>query len=604
MPSLLASAMARLGARSPFTIPSGVVATAPAVIARLAREIPELGFVTTKTISLEPRTGYREPIIYEYYPGCFVNAVGLANPGAPAFLEAMEPLLPLHGGKALLVSIMGSDPAEFLECATMLDPIADAFELNLSCPHVKGAGQAVGSDPDAVRTVLGLLKARLDKPIIPKLSPNLGDVAEMARLCQEAGADAIALINTVGPGLATDREGNPVLSNVVGGLSGSGVLPIGIRAVRDAAAAVTIPIIASGGIASADDVRAYARAGASLFAVGSGLAGMSTPEIVDFFRRLVNELEDCSPSLPCEAATHDANRQYPGATSERVHQEHGLADTPCSKSFRKGVRGTTLLQKGFPRNSYLSESNLVSRRTRTEYFKTAVVENAVMGAGIFRLTLERGIECDPGQFFFLRIPGQGEKPFSPAVDMPPTYFVRTVGAFTEALACLEPGAEIFMRGPYGRGFPELAPGDSLILVGGGTGIAPVLMAGMRWESHVRGCFFGFSREIGPEFRAYLSQQVPESRVLIDPPESPGEVVRAVTHDLVLHPGDYESVRIYVCGPAQMMGALVRVFEGKIPPNRIFLAREDIMRCGIGLCGSCATEDGLRSCVDGPVMNPG
>ena len=283
--------LAGLGVKSPFTIPSGIVTTVPSVIARIARDIPAIGFLTTKTLSVEARAGYREPVIHEYYPGCFVNAVGLANPGARKFLEAMLPLLPLHDNKPLIVSIMGGDDAEFLECALILDPIADAFELNLSCPHVKEAGQSIGSDPDTVRTIIRLLKKHIQKPIIPKLSPNLADIPGMARLCEEEGADALCLINTVGPGVATDTEGNPVLTNIAGGVSGSGILPIGLKAVREAALMVNIPIIAAGGIASPEDVRAYREVGASLFSVGSALAGMGSTQIADFFRDLVDSLE-------------------------------------------------------------------------------------------------------------------------------------------------------------------------------------------------------------------------------------------------------------------------------------------------------------------------
>jgi len=118
---------AALGIKHPFTIPSGIVTTLPSVIARIARSIPEIGFLTTKTISVQSREGYREPVLHEYYPGCFVNAVGLANPGAESFLSSMREFLPLYGSKPLLVSIMGCDAEEFLQCASILDPIADKF---------------------------------------------------------------------------------------------------------------------------------------------------------------------------------------------------------------------------------------------------------------------------------------------------------------------------------------------------------------------------------------------------------------------------------------------------------------------------------------------
>ncbi len=279
------SNLAPLGIKSPFTIPSGIVTTLPSVIARIARDVPQIGFLTTKTLSVEPRAGYREPIIHEYYPGCFVNAVGLANPGAERFLEAMKPLLPLHDRKPLFVSIMGLNAQDFLDCARILEPIADAFELNLSCPHVKDAGQCIGSDPDSVNSIIRLLKKHLDKPIVPKLSPNLGDIAGMAQLCEAAGADALSLINTVGPGIALDSQGRPILSNVMGGLSGAGILPVGLKAVREAASAVKIPIIASGGIDSAQDVRAYHSVRSRSFCSGVGSGGNDHAENNRFFQR-------------------------------------------------------------------------------------------------------------------------------------------------------------------------------------------------------------------------------------------------------------------------------------------------------------------------------
>ncbi len=250
----------------------------------------------------------------------------------------------------------------------MLDPVADAFELNLSCPHVKGAGQCVGSDPNSVYSIVKLLKQHIDKPIIPKLSPNLGDIAGMAFTCQDAGADALSLINTVGPGVAVDVDGNPVLSNVTGGLSGAGILPVGLKAVREAAASVNLPIIASGGMSSPRDVLAYHHAGADLFAVGSALAAMTTGQISAFFNRLVHELEQ---------------------------------------------EGEEVSESAFPRFC-----------RRTDYFVTRVTENTAVGAGMFKLRLESGPSCQPGRFFFLRLPGVGEKPFSPACDTEPSYLVQ------------------------------------------------------------------------------------------------------------------------------------------------------------------------------------
>ncbi|HTY24693.1 MAG TPA: tRNA-dihydrouridine synthase [Desulfomonilaceae bacterium] len=538
------SNLAHLGIKSPFTIPSGIITTVPSVIARLARDVPQIGFLTTKTLSVAPREGYREPVLHEYYPGCFVNAVGLANPGAQSFLEAMKSLLPLHDGKPLVVSIMGADAEEFLECARILAPIADAFELNLSCPHVQGAGQCVGSDPDSVSSIVRLMKKHVEKPIIPKLSPNLGDIAGMARLCEIAGADALSLINTVGPGIAVDSEGYPVLSNTTGGLSGAGILPVGIKAVREAASAVSLPIIASGGISSAREVRAYYTAGAGLFAVGSALAGMTTSRIEGFFDTLIHELESEKEEVfgPPEKAGH------------------------C----------------------------------RTDYFRTTVVENIPVGAGIFMLRLEDGSACEPGRFFFLRLSGVGEKPFSPLQDLEPIYLVRNVGPFTAALESLKPGDTIYMRGPYGKGFPAPEADEPLVLVGGGTGVAPIIMAASL-RGNIAKAFFGFSGDITEPFRREILNRIPGSKIVSDPPGTVGEVVRVLRADMAADPGVYSHCAAFVCGPRPMMKAVVEALGERLPDGSIYLAREDVMRCGIGVCGSCGTETGLRSCVDGPVM---
>jgi dihydroorotate dehydrogenase (NAD+) catalytic subunit len=539
------SRLARLNIASPFTIPSGIVTTVPSVLARIARDVPEIGFLTTKTVSVAPRPGYREPVIHEYYPGCFVNAVGLANPGAESFVQAMQQWLPLAGDKPLVVSVMGQDPEEFLACARIVQPIADAIELNLSCPHVKGAGQTIGSDPEMVRKVLHLVTRGQDKPVIAKLSPNLPDIAGMARLCEEAGADALCLINTVGPGMACDAEGSPILSNVVGGLSGAGVLPVGVKVVREAAAAVRLPIIAAGGIGNADDVRAYHQAGASLYSVGSALAGMNTVQIQAFFASLIADLEQGPQHHPHE-------------------------------------RGTNCV-------------------CRTTYVKTKVAENKAIGDGMFSLSLESAPPCDPGRFFFLRIPGQGEKPFSPAHNDKPSFLVRTVGPFTSALEKLHPGDDLFLRGPYGKGFPQPLRGKRLVLVGGGTGAAPLLMAADAWPDRIRRAFFGFSRRITDDFRQDILSRIPEAHIVIDPPDRVGEVIRLLIEDMAADPTVYEEAQAFLCGPSVMMKLAAEVLASTVSPDLIFMGREDIMRCGIGLCGSCGTETGLRSCVDGPVI---
>jgi len=155
----------------PFTIPSGIVATAIPIIDYFFRHVPQVGVLTTKSIGPEPRLGNREPILSQYAPGCFVNAVGLTNPGAERSAELFAELV-VPSDRFLLTSIFGGSVAEFVAVAELLAPFSDGLELNLSCPHAKGYGMAMGQDPTLVAEITAAVKAAVDIPVIPKLTPN------------------------------------------------------------------------------------------------------------------------------------------------------------------------------------------------------------------------------------------------------------------------------------------------------------------------------------------------------------------------------------------------------------------------------------------------
>ncbi|MGD8829195.1 MAG: tRNA-dihydrouridine synthase, partial [Pseudomonadales bacterium] len=200
----------------PFTIPSGIVATAVPIIEYLFQHAPEIGVMTTKSIGPQPRAGYREPVYSQYAPGCFVNAVGLTNPGAERSAELFA-CLDVPSDRFLLTSIFGGSIEEFVAVARLLAPHSDGLELNLSCPHAKGYGMAMGQDPELVREITAAVKAAVDIPVVPKLTPNAANIAEIAEAAVAGGADALCAINTVGPGYFS-AHGSPVLSNEVGGL--------------------------------------------------------------------------------------------------------------------------------------------------------------------------------------------------------------------------------------------------------------------------------------------------------------------------------------------------------------------------------------------------
>ena len=145
----------------PFTIPSGIVSTAPSIIQRIFDDLPEIGVITTKSVGPVPRAGNREPVYSQYAPGCFVNAVGLTNPGAEEARKGFESLT-IPEDRFLLVSIFGGSIEEFVEVAKILAPVADGLELNLSCPHAQGYGMAMGQDPEMVKAIVSAVKAAVD----------------------------------------------------------------------------------------------------------------------------------------------------------------------------------------------------------------------------------------------------------------------------------------------------------------------------------------------------------------------------------------------------------------------------------------------------------
>jgi dihydroorotate dehydrogenase (NAD+) catalytic subunit len=232
-------------------------------------EIDRLGAVVVKGIRLTAWQGNRPPRMVEV-PGGLVNAIGLQGPGVEGFVNDYLPALREYD-VPVIVNIWGTTVDEYGEVAGRLSDVAgiDALEINISCPNIKEGGIAFGTDPKAAAAVVRTVRGRTALPIIPKLSPNVTDIALFARISQEEGADAVSLINTL-PAMVIDIETRkPVLSNGVGGLSGPAVHPVAVRLVWEAARAVQIPVIGMGGIVSAEDAIELIIAGASAVAVGT-----------------------------------------------------------------------------------------------------------------------------------------------------------------------------------------------------------------------------------------------------------------------------------------------------------------------------------------------
>ena len=231
-------------------------------------DLEKVGAVTVKGTTLEPRAGNKGQRAVET-PSGMLNCVGLENPGSDYFIENTLPALQKID-VPVIVNIAGSTPEEYGELAKKLDiEGVHAIEINISCPNVKHGGIAFGTCPESAAEVVRAVKANTGKMVITKLSPNVTDIVEMALAAQEAGTDALSLINTlIGMKIDIDRR-KPVLGNVMGGLSGPAVRPVAVRMVYQVAQKVNVPIIGMGGIMNAEDAIEFFLAGASAVAVGT-----------------------------------------------------------------------------------------------------------------------------------------------------------------------------------------------------------------------------------------------------------------------------------------------------------------------------------------------
>ena len=232
-------------------------------------DMESIGAFVTKGLSLKPRAGNPTPRIVET-PGGMLNAIGLQNVGIDAFIARKVPYFRSVNTPAI-ANFFGNSVAEYAEMARRLDEIPEVagLEVNISCPNVKQGGIVFGTDPACAYDVVSACRAVTIKPLIVKLSPNVTDVVVMARACEDAGADALSLINTL-TGMAIDlNRRRPVLANITGGFSGPAIKPVALRMVWQVAKAVKLPIIGIGGIMNAVDALEFMLAGATAVQVGT-----------------------------------------------------------------------------------------------------------------------------------------------------------------------------------------------------------------------------------------------------------------------------------------------------------------------------------------------
>ncbi|WP_297148796.1 dihydroorotate dehydrogenase [uncultured Ellagibacter sp.] len=268
-------------------------------------DVSALGAVTTKGVSLNGWEGNASPRIAEV-PSGMLNSIGLQNPGV-AHLKSEELPWLREQGVTTIVNVSGHSFDEYVQVIEALeDAPVDAYEVNISCPNVDAGGMTLGTHVPSVEKVVSLCREATSRPLIVKLTPNVTDIAEIARAAEASGADAISLINTL-LGMAIDvKRRRPVLARVVGGFSGPAVKPVALRMVWQCSKAVSVPILGMGGVTTGTDAIEFMLAGATAVAVGTAnfMNPQATVDVIDGIidyceEQGVNDVNDLIGALEC-----------------------------------------------------------------------------------------------------------------------------------------------------------------------------------------------------------------------------------------------------------------------------------------------------------------
>ncbi len=277
----------------PLILASGILDQTAESMERVVQE--GMGGVVTKSIGIEPREGHPNPTVVELETG-LLNAMGLPNPGIECYTKELKELKSRVKDTPIIGSVFASNTEDFILLAEkMILNGADAVELNLSCPHAEGYGASIASDLELMDEVIHEVKNSINRPVLAKLPPS-GEIDEKAKVAEESGADAIVCVNTVRAMAINFETRSPILGNRIGGYSGKGIKPIGLRCVYEVYETVDIPIIGCGGVTTGRDALEYMLAGASALQLGTAIKyrGVETPKkITDEMASLMKK-EDLS----------------------------------------------------------------------------------------------------------------------------------------------------------------------------------------------------------------------------------------------------------------------------------------------------------------------
>jgi dihydroorotate dehydrogenase (NAD+) catalytic subunit len=258
--------IAGISLRNPGILASGFLGISQAIFERIYGE--GAGAVVSKSISRYPMEGYTNPTVVVLENKSYINAVGLSNPGCESFYEEVR----TNDKVPLIVSLVGSDPSDFEVMTRKLDRSRIiGFEINLSCPHVQKLGMEVGDDPQMVKSIVETTKSNTTKPVFVKVGVGSTNIIDISQAAIDAGADGITAINTIRAMKISIDNFNPILSNKVGGLSGTSIKPIAIRCVYELSKKFNVPIIGCGGVSNWADAVEFMIAGAASFQVGTAI---------------------------------------------------------------------------------------------------------------------------------------------------------------------------------------------------------------------------------------------------------------------------------------------------------------------------------------------
>jgi len=523
--------------RGRFGFPSGVIATNDDTARWMIEHIPQLGFFTGKSTTIEPREGYDEDILSQPSPDALWNAVGYANPGLEKMVESFRALRESTPPDVFLLPQIGESSEEsFAHCVAAFDSagVADGIEINISCPHVARGGILIGSDPDSVSAIVSAARDATTLPLVVKLNAGVQRLEEVALAAVEAGADALSAINTLG-------GPNPELTNGFGGLSGPPLFPVTVATIRRLRNLTAVPIMVMGGIRGAADIRTLDAIDPTFFyAIGSSLGGLDSVQIQEYFQRLETDLA-------------------------------GETD---------------------------SAAELTLDRMLMEYRPFTVAGVTWYGPDLCRLRFREDLEATTGQFVFLKVGTGMAKPFSVAscgdgLEL----LIRRVGPMTQKACELTPNAVVRIRGPYGQPF-AFAPEREVIFVGAGCGIAPIHHAA-RLHPGPKRIIIGTTKAEELAYLEEL-QTLGEVAVSTDDGSAGfrGFVSQLLEKNLAESPPS--GALFYTCGPEVAMREVDRIARQYAAPEEIHHLVERMTSCGIGICGKCSTPGGERSCVDGPI----